>query len=113
MVIKQGDVYWVELGEARGSEPAGRRPVVVVQNDAFNRSLIGTVVVCAVTSNLARAASPGNVALGRGEGGLPKRSVVNVTQIATVDKGSLGERIGGLSKKRVREVLEGIGVVLG
>ena len=112
MVIRQGDLYWVDLGAPQGAEPGYRRPVVVVQNNLFNQSRIRTVVVCAVTSNLKRAAAPGNVLLKAGEGGLPKDSVVNVSQIFTLDKGDLEEYIGTLSPRRVRQILAGIRLVL-
>ena len=111
-MIRQGDIYWVGLGEPVGSAPGYRHPHVVVQNDVFNASRIGTVVVCAMTSNLRRAKAPGNVLLEEGEGGLPKRSVVNVSQIFTVDKSQLDERIGTLSAARLREILDGIQLVL-
>ncbi len=112
MVINQGDVFWVDLGEPSGSEPGYRHPHVVVQNNVFNRSRINTVVVCTLTSNLHRAAAPGNVLLPRGEANLPKQSVVNVSQLFTIDKSQLGEKIGMLSPMRVREVLDGIQLVL-
>jgi len=111
-VIRQGDVYWVDLGRPHGSAPGFLRPLVVVQNDAFNRSGINTVVACIVTSNLGRATAPGNVLLRRGEGGLPRRSVVNVSQLVTIDKSELTEKIGSLSKSRIREILDGITLVL-
>ncbi len=107
-MIRQGDVYWVDLGEPSDSGPGYVHPHVVVQNDLFNRSRLGTVVVCALTSNLARAQSPGNVLLEPGEANLPKRGVMNVTQIFTVDKRDLVERIGTLSAERVGQILEGI-----
>jgi len=112
MVINQGDIYWVELEEPSGSEPGYRHPHVVVQNNVFNRSQIQTVVVCALTSNLKRASAPGNVLLDKKEGNLPKQSVVNVSQIFTVDKSQLGEYIGTLSPKRMREILDGIKLIL-
>ena len=112
MVIRQGDIYWVDLQEPIGSEPGYRHPHVVVQNDVFNCSRIHTVVVCALTSNLQRAEAPGNVLLKPGEANLPKQSVVNVSQIFTVDKRQLGEKIGSLSTLRVREILDGIRLVL-
>ena len=111
-MIRQGDIYWVDLGEPIGSEPGFRHPHVVVQNDVFNGSRIDTVVVCALTSNLQRAEAPGNVLLKPGEANLPKQSVVNVSQIFTVDKRQLEEKIGSLSTLRVREILEGIRLVL-
>ncbi len=112
MVIRQGDVYWVDLGEPSGSEPGYRHPCVVVQNNVFNQSRIRTVVVCALTSNLKRAEAPGNVLLEKGEANLPKQSVVNVSQIFTVDKTQLGDHIGTLSPRRVRQILAGILLVL-
>ena len=108
MVINQGDVYWIDLGEPAGSEPGYRHPYVVVQNNTFNRSRIGTVVVCALTSNLKHAHAAGNVLLEVGEANLPKPSVVNVTQILTVDKSQLGEYVGTLATQRVRQILDGI-----
>ena len=112
MVIDQGDVYWVGLGEPSGSEPGYRHPHVVIQNNVFNRSRINTVVVCALTSNLRRAQAPGNVLLEEEEAGLPKQSVVNVSQIFTVDKQDLVERIGKLSLSRVRQILDGVSLLL-
>lgn len=108
MVIKQGDIFWVDLEEPSGSEPGYRHPHVVIQNNLFNRSRINTVVVCALTSNLKRAQAPGNVLLEQGEGNLPKQSVVNISQIFTVDKRDLGEKIGSLSRRRVHQIFEGI-----
>lgn len=108
MVINQGDIYWVELGEPVGSEPGYQHPHVVIQNNLFNRSSINTVVVCTLTSNLKRAAAPGNVLLDNGEAGLPKPSVALVSKIFTVDKAQLGDYLGTLSGKRVRQILEGI-----
>ena len=113
MVINQGDIYWVELDEPVGSEPGYFHPHVVVQNNLFNRSRINTVVVCALTSNLKRARSPGNVLLEKDEANLPKQSVVNITQIFTVDRMQLRELIGTVSKKRVRQILEGIRLLTG
>lgn len=111
-MISQGDVYWVDLGELGGSGPGYRHPHIVVQNNVFNRSRINTVVVCALTSNLRRAKAPGNVLLEKGEASLPKQSVVNVSQIFTIDKRYLGEKIGGLSRQRVRQILDGIRLVI-
>jgi mRNA interferase MazF len=108
MVINQGDVFWVDLSEPSGSEPGYRHPHVVIQNNVFNRSRINTVVVCALTSNLKRAQAPGNVLLEKREANLPKQSVVNVSQIFTVAKRDLDEKIGTLSRRRVRQILEGV-----
>lgn len=112
MVINQGDVFWVDLGEPSGSEPGYRHPHVVIQNNVFNKSRINTVVVCALTSNLKRAKSPGNVLLKEGEANLPKQSVINITQIFTVNKKELVEKIGSLSRKRINQVLEGIELLI-
>ncbi len=112
MNIRQGDIFWVELGEPVGSEPAFRHPYVVIQNNVFNASRLNTVVVCALTSNLTRAKAPGNVLLRKGEAGLPKESVVNITQIITVDKLDLGERIGSLPMAIVNQIVEGVKLLL-
>ena len=110
--MRQGEVYWLRF-QGKGSEPSGRRPAVVVQHDRFNRSNIQTTVVAAITSNLMLAGMPGNVRLRRGEANLPRPSVVNVTQIRTVDRESLTERIGALSPARIRELLQGLSLVFG
>jgi len=112
MVINQGDIYWVDFVEPSGSEPGYKHPHVVVQNNLFNRSEIKTVVVCTLTSNLKRADAPGNILLEKKETHLPKDSVVNVSQIFTVDKSQLDEYVGTLSAKRVREILNGVKLVL-
>jgi len=110
-VIRQGDVYWIELDEPEGSEPGYRHPHVVIQNNVFNASRIGTVMVCAITSNLRRGDAPGNVVLATGEGGLTKPSVVIVSQVFTVDRSLLQEYVGSLSARRVRQVLDGLRLV--
>ena len=112
MVIKQGDIFWIDLDEPSGSEPGYRRPHVIIQNNAFNRSNINTVIVCAMTSNLKRSESPGNVLLRKGEANLPKPSVVNVSQILTVDKSELLEKIGTLSSERIYQILDGIKLLI-
>ena len=111
-MINQGDIFWVDLGEPSGSEPAYRHPHLVIQNNLFNRSRINTVVVCALTSNLERVKSPGNVLLDKGEANLPKQSVVNITQIFTVNKRDLTEKIGSVSRNRMGQVLDGIGLLI-
>lgn len=108
MVINQGDVYWIDLDEPSGSGPGFRHPHVVVQNDLFNHSCLATVVVCLLTTNLRLASAPGNVLLNTGEANLPRQSVVNVTQLYTVDKADLTEWIGVLSENRVRQIVAGI-----
>ena len=111
MVIEQGDIYWIDRETPDGSEPGYRRPFVVVQNDAFNTSRINTVVVCALTSNIKRAKAPGNLLLNKGEANLPQQSVVNVSQIFTVDKKFLTERMGTLSTKRVAQIVAGLQIL--
>ena len=111
-MIRQGDVFWVDAGDPIGSSPGFRHPDVVIQNNVFNASRIGTVVVCALTTNLGRAGAPGNVLLQEEEANLPRASVVNVSQILTVDKTTLVERIGALSARRLREILKGVWLVV-
>ena len=113
MVISQGEVWWAELGLPRGSEPGFRRPVVVVQGDAVNRSRIATVVCVPLTSNLAWADAPGNVLLSAETSGLPKDSVANVSQVVTLDKNALTDRVGKISRAKIELLLSGIDVVLG
>jgi mRNA interferase MazF len=105
---RQGQVYWLDFGPAAGSAPADRHPCVVVQNDVFNRSAIATTVVCLITSNLRRADAPGNVPLKKGEANLPKASVVNISQILTVDKTELAEPVGKLSDAAAQAVRDGL-----
>lgn len=112
MVIRQGDIYWVELEVPSGSEPGYRHPHVVVQNDLLNQSRIRTVIVCQLTSNLKRAELPGNIFLNKKETNLSKDSVANVTQLLTVDKTRLEEYVGTLSRWRVLEILDGIRLIL-
>ena len=112
MVISQGDIFWIDLGEPSGLEPGYRRPFAVIQNNVFNRSRINTVVVCALTSNVKRAQSPGNVLLEKGEANLPKQGVVNISQLLTVDKRELEEKIGTLSSLRIRQILDGIQLLM-
>lgn len=112
MTIRQGDVYWIDLGEPMGSEPGYRHPHVVVQNNVFNCSRINTVAVCALTSNLKRADVPGNVLLKKGEANLKKDSVVNVSQLVTIDKADLLERIGTLSPARVKQIVSGLKLLI-
>lgn len=110
-MIHQGDVYWSDLGTPSGSGPGFLHPYVVVQNDVFNRSHLQTVVVCGLSSTLRLAEAPGNVLLEVGEANLPKRSV-NVSQIYTLDKEDLVEKIGTLSPDRVQEILHGLYLLL-
>jgi mRNA interferase MazF len=101
-------VYWLDFGPATGSAPAARHPCVVVQNDVFNQSAIATTVVCLITSNLRRANAPGNVLLKESEANLPKATVVNVSQILTVDKTDLVDCMGILRVASMSAVLDGL-----
>lgn len=112
MVIRQGDLYWIDLDAPTGSEPGYRHPYVVIQNNLFNDSRINTAIVCGLTSNVQRAKLPGNVLLRQGEGNLPKESVANVSQLFTVDKRDLEELIGTLSPRRVEQILAGLQLLL-
>ncbi|UNP31044.1 type II toxin-antitoxin system PemK/MazF family toxin [Lysobacter gummosus] len=107
-VVNQGDVFWLPADPSKGSLPGVAHPHVVVQDDLFNHSRISTVVVCALTSNLGRASEPGNVLLDAGEGDLARQSVVVVSQVASIYKHRLGERIGSLSAQRVAQILAGM-----
>lgn len=113
MVIAQGEVWWADMGEPIGSSPGFRRPVVVVQSDALNRSRIGTVVCVPMTSNLKWAIAPGNVLLKANLTGLPKDSVANVSLIVALDKDQLTDRSGKLPRRQLEAVLAGIDVILG
>lgn len=113
MVIEQGDIWWVELAEPAGSEPGYRRPVIVVQCDDFNRSRIRTIVCVALTSNVALAEAPGNVFLPRSLTGLQRDSVANVSQVITLDRSFLTERVGQLSADLLEGILDGIELVIG
>ena len=112
MVIQRGEIWWAGLGDPRGSAPGSRRPVLVLQADAFNRSRIGTIVVAAITSNTALGAAPGNVSLSRRESKLGRVSVVNVSQILTLDRGFLTERVGRLPPAVLGAVDAGLRLVL-
>ena len=112
-MIGQGDVAWADLGPAKGSEPAYRRPVLVIQGESFNRSRIRTVVCVALTSNVRLKAAPGNVFLDTKATRLPKDSVANVSQIVTLDRAMLGVPVGRVSRPLLETVLSGIDLVLG
>ena len=113
MVVAQGEVWWADLPEPAGSGPGFRRPVVVVQGDALNRSRIATVVCVPLTSNLRWAEAPGNVLLSPRMTGLTQDSVANVSQIVTLDRSLLTERVGKLPRPKLDLLLSGIDVVLG
>jgi mRNA interferase MazF len=113
MVIQRGDIYWVNFSPGKGSEPTGRRPGLVIQSDALNDSKLNTVVMLAITSTLKFGELPGNVILRKGESNMPRKCVINVTQIISVDKMSLVEKIGTLSHQKMEEVVQGIKLVMG
>jgi mRNA interferase MazF len=112
VVVAQGEIWWADLADPVGSEPGFRRPVVVVQGDPLNRSRIATVVCVPLSSNLRLAAAPGNVELPASLTGLPKDSVANVSQLVTLDRSLLSERVGKLSRPKLGLVLSGIDVIL-
>jgi mRNA interferase MazF len=113
VTISQGEVWWADLREPTGSGPGFRRPVVVVQGDALNRSRLATVVCVVLTSNLKWSAAPGTVVLPARITGLPRESVANASQIVTIDKTELTERAGKLPRAKLELVLSGVDVVLG
>ncbi len=112
MVITRGDVWWVELGEPIGAAPGFRRPVLIVQSEAFNRSQIRTVVGVVLTSSMRLLDAPGNTLVSAKASGLPKDSVANVSQLVTLDKGALRDRMGRLSRAAMQRVDDGLRLVL-
>ncbi len=106
--MKKGEVWWAFLGEPRGSEPGYRRPVVVVSANEFNRSAIQTVVVTVITSNLRLAEAPGNFLVSKKDSGLPKESVVNISQLITLDKMFLVEKVKALPARKLLNLNEGL-----
>jgi len=112
MVIKKGSIYWVDFSPGKGSEPKGRRPGLVIQNNILNESKLNTVLMVAIISTMKFGELPGNIVLRKGEANLPKKCVINVTQIKSVDKRSLKEKIGSLSQKRMDQVYEGVTLVM-
>jgi mRNA interferase MazF len=110
--VLRGEIWWASLPVPRGSEPGYRRPVVIVQSDAFNRSEISTIIVAAISSNLRLADAPGNIYLKRRDSRLPKDSVINVSQLLTLDKRNLVEKAGRLSTKHMLEMDEGLKIAL-
>lgn len=111
--MRRGEVWWASLPEPAGSGPGLRRPVLVIQSNPFNQSCIATVVVAVITSNLALAEAPGNVRLAKGDAGLPKPSVINVSQVLTLDRALLTERVGAVPAPLLQRVGDGLRLVLG
>ena len=110
--MRRGGIWWADLGAPQGSEPGYRRPLVLVQADGFNRSRLRTVIGVALSTNLVLAEMPGNVPIEAGVGGLPRDSVANVTQLVTVDRTFLGDRVGVLPGQVMRAIDEGLLLVL-
>ncbi len=110
--MNRGEIWWASLPEPTGSMPGYRRPVVIIQADAFNRSQINTVLVAVITSNVRLAQAPGNVLLAAKRSGLPRESVINVSQIITVDKSYLIEQVGSLTSRQLHQLENGLRLVL-
>ena len=113
MVVERGQVWWAELNEPAGSEPGFRRPVLIVQSDAFNRSRLRTVLAVVLTSNVRLVDAPGNVLIPAKTAGLPKDSVANVSQVITVDRDFLTEPAGRLRGELLKDIENGLRLVLG
>jgi mRNA interferase MazF len=113
LVIRRGEIYWVDFGEPAGSRPAKRRPVIVVQSQPYNVSRLATVIAAVVTSNTALATMPGNVFLPSAATGLPKDSVANVTALVTLNKSELEGPVGAASDTLMAEINRGLRRVLG
>lgn len=113
MVVERGQIWWADLDEPRGSEPGFRRPLLVVQDDAFNRSRLNTVIAVVLTSNLRLVDAPGNVLISAKAAGLPTDSVANVSQIITIDRDFLTEPAGKLPRQLLKMVEDGLRTVLG
>lgn len=111
--MKRGEVWWASLPLPAGSDPGFRRPVLIIQSDPFNESRVSTAIVAVITSNLALAGAPGNIRAGKAETGLSKPSVVNVSQVLTIDKSLLTERVRPLPPATMMRVDDGLRLVLG
>jgi mRNA interferase MazF len=112
MVIERGEVWWADLGMPRGSSPGFRRPIVIIQSDDFNQTRLNTTLGVVITTNLRLAEMPGNIMLRKSVVNLPKDSVINVTQVVTIDKHNLLERIGRLSDELIEQIEDGLRLVL-
>jgi mRNA interferase MazF len=112
MVMNRNEIWWASLPDAVGSSPGYKRPVLVIQSDAFNRSNINTTIVLAITSNLKLANAPGNVLINKNQSGLPRDSVINVSQVITIDKSFLSEYVNTLTPKTMLQIEEGMRLVL-
>lgn len=112
MVIERGDIWWANLPTPIGSEPGYRRPILVIQDDGFNRSQIQTIIAVVITSNLELAKAPGNVYLPKNQTDLPKDSVANISQLITLDKAFLSEKITRLDEDLMERIDEGLRLIL-
>jgi mRNA interferase MazF len=112
MVIKRGEIWWAELPEPTASEPGYKRPLIVIQSNDFNSSNINTIIAVIITSNIHLAAAPGNILLPAAKSKLPKKSVVNVSQLITVDKSFFTEKVHTLSSRLMEQIDDGIRLVL-
>lgn len=110
--MRRGEIWWASLGEPEGSAPGYRRPVLIVQSDEFNNSRISTIIVAVLTSNTALAQAPGNVLVKARHAGLAKDSVVNVSQVITVDKQCLTEKVKKLDAATLADIDNGLRLVL-
>ena len=110
--MHRGEIWWAFLPEPEGSEPGYRRPVLIIQSNEFTRSKINTVITAVITSNLSIASAPGNVHLGSRSSGLPKESVINVSQLITIDKRFLTEKIKAIDPQKMKEVEDGLRLIL-
>jgi len=108
----RGEIWWADLGLPLGSEPGFKRPILIIQDNSFNRSRIQTVIVASITSNSALGEAPGNVYLNKEESGLPKDGVINISKISTIDKRRLLEKVGVLSRLTISEVNIGLEMIL-
>lgn len=112
MVIKRGEIWWAALPEPAGSGPGYKRPILIIQSDEFNKSKINTIIAAVITANTRLAAAPGNVLLAPKKSKLPKESVINVSQIITIDKSFLSEKVHTLANDILAQVDEGLKIVL-
>ena len=112
MVIKRGEIWWAELPEPIGSGPGYRRPLLIIQSNDFNKSKINTIIAAVITSNIRLSAAPGNILLSTKKTKLPKESVINVSQLITIDKSFLTEKVNTLSNSIMANVDEGVRLVL-
>ena len=109
----RGEIWWADLGIPFGSEPGFKRPVVILQDNLFNKSRIRTTIVASISSNLSLAEAPGNVLLEKEESSLTKDGVINVSQISTIDKNRLIEKIGTISRSTEEKINDGVRLILG